>query len=85
MFQRGVLQAERIVERLDTNHSLKAAKPIEFKHDDEDKYTQHFGTIKYTEDFLEDYTFEVCHETGDSSYPIRDIEIDYALKVCEVV
>lgn len=34
---------------------------------------------------LEDYTFEVCHETGEASYPIRDFEIDYELKVCEVV
>ena len=62
MFQRGALQAERIVDRM-VKSSLKAAKPVQFKHDDEDKYTQHFGTIKYTEDYLQDYTFEATEKT----------------------
>jgi len=34
---------------------------------------------------LEDYTVEVCHETGESSYPIRDIEVDHILKTIELV
>ena len=34
---------------------------------------------------LEDYTIEVCHETGESSYPIRDIEVDHMLKTFELV
>ena len=34
---------------------------------------------------LEDYTVEVCHETGESSYPIHDIEVDHISKRIELV
>ena len=34
---------------------------------------------------LEDYTIEVCHETGEDSYPVRDIEVDHISKTIEPV
>ena len=34
---------------------------------------------------LEDYTVMVCHETGESSHPIRDIEVDHISKTIEPV
>ena len=34
---------------------------------------------------LENYTVEVCHEIGESSYPVRDVETDHTLKTIEVV
>ena len=59
MFHRGEDMAERLVSK----QSLKASKPIQFLHDDEDKYTQHFGTLPFTENHLEDYTFIASEET----------------------
>lgn len=58
MFRRGSLQAERLVNRLEQS-SMKAAKPVKFKHKEE----EHFGTLKYSEDFLSDYTFVATDKT----------------------
>ena len=34
---------------------------------------------------LEDYEVEVCHETGESSYPVCEIEVDHIFKTMELI
>ena len=34
---------------------------------------------------LEDYTFTVCHETGEDSYPIRETDEDHEKKRVELI
>ena len=64
MFHRGEAQAERLVGKAQAN-ALKAKKKenIRILHDNENKYTQHFGTLQYSEDYLESYTFTATEKT----------------------
>lgn len=34
---------------------------------------------------LEDYTIEVSHEIGESSYPVREVEVNNEEKTIEVI
>ena len=61
-YHRGMLQAERLVKRELKQQALKAAKPVQFLHD-KDKPTDLFGTIPYSEDYLERYTFTATEKT----------------------
>ena len=63
MFRRGEAQAERLVENARQQYSMKAAKPVQFLHDNENKYTQHFGTLQFSEDHLTNYTFTASDKT----------------------
>ena len=58
MFHRGELQAERLTPK----GALKATKPISFQHE-KDKYTTHFGTLEFSEDYLQEYTFTASEVT----------------------
>ena len=63
-FHRGEAQAERLVEMAMNGQALKAKKKnVQFLHDDKDKYTQHFGTLQFSEDYLESYTFTASERT----------------------
>ena len=63
MFHRGEAQAERLVYNAKRQYSMKAKKTVDFLHDNENKYTQHFGTLQFSEDYLEDYTFTATEKT----------------------
>ena len=63
MYRRGETQAKRLVNTTKENMALKAAKTVDFLHDNKDKYTQHFGTLQYSEDYLTDYTFTATEKT----------------------
>jgi len=63
MFHRGETHAERLVHNIQQKYSMKAAKPVQFLHDNDNKYEQHFGTLPFTEDHLETYTFTASEKT----------------------
>ena len=68
MFRRGEAQAERLVDNAKRQYSMKAKKTVDFLHDNENKYTQHFGTLQFSEDYLENYTFTATEKTSAGGY-----------------
>lgn len=66
MFHRGEDLAERLVERATNQQAMKAKRKkenIKITHDTINKYTEHFGTLQYSEDYLTNYTFTATEKT----------------------
>ena len=58
MFHRGEVMAERLV----PVGALKASKPVRIEHT-EQPWDAHFGTLQFSEDYLEGYTFTASEVT----------------------
>ena len=58
MFRRG----EDMAERLMPKESMKASKPVRIEHK-EQPWDAHFGTLGFSEDYLQDYTFTASEVT----------------------